>query len=298
MDDAQRDEGRTLRILLIAWYFPPSNTIAAVRLGKLAKFLTSAGHDVRVLTARGLPYAQTLTVEIPEQRIYRTDWLDINSLSGRAKNALRRALKRPAKPAVTPGPASIAARKPPRGTSYFGGQASKLYQLLFNIPDKQIGWLPAARKRAMQLINEWRPDAIFASAPPFTALLLGYLLSKATGIPLIVEYRDRWSDDPYYPPPWWRGRLEQWLESKITRHAAAITTVSEPWAETYRARYANRSLSSTMATIQLISRRKLHQPRWADGLSGAFFGFSMPEESIADGEIQVRCLPRSARMRS
>jgi len=237
MDDAQRDEGRTLRILLIAWYFPPSNTIAAVRLGKLAKFLTSAGHDVRVLTARGLPYAQTLTVEIPEQRIYRTDWLDINSLSGRAKNALRRALKRPAKPAVTPGPASIAARKPPRGTSYFGGQASKLYQLLFNIPDKQIGWLPAARKRAMQLINEWRPDAIFASAPPFTALLLGYLLSKATGIPLIVEYRDRWSDDPYYPPPWWRGRLEQWLESKITRHAAAITTVSEPWAETYRARY-------------------------------------------------------------
>jgi glycosyltransferase involved in cell wall biosynthesis len=32
--------------------------------------------------------------------------------------------------------------------------------------------------------------------------------------------------------------LEQWLESKITRHAAAITTVSEPWAQTYRARYA------------------------------------------------------------
>ena len=239
-----------MKILLIAWYFPPSNTIAAVRLGKLAKFLTSAGHDVRVLTAKGLPYAQTLSVEIPEQRIYRTDWLDINSLSTRLKSSLRRLLRRPAKLAVTPagavtpgaaaapGAASIAARKPPRGTTYFGGQASKLYQLLFNIPDKQIGWLPAARKHAMRLITEWRPDAIFASAPPFTCLLIGYLVSKATGIPLIIEYRDRWSDDPYYPPPWWRRRLEQWLEGKIARHAAAITTVSEPWAQTYRARYS------------------------------------------------------------
>ena len=227
-----------MRILLIAWYFPPSNTIAAVRLGKLAKFLTSGGHDVRVLTAKDLPYAQTLAVEIPEQRIYRTDWLDINSLSARVKSSFRRLLKRPAKPPVTAGAASIAARKPPRGTTYFGGQASKLYQLLFNIPDKQIGWLPAARKRAMRLVTEWHPDAIFASAPPFTSLLIGYLVSKTTGVPLIVEYRDRWSDDPYYPPPWWRRRLEQWLEGKITRHAVAITTVSEPWAATYRARYA------------------------------------------------------------
>src|SRR3546814_5085194 len=47
----------------------------------------------------------------------------------------------------------------------------------------------------------------------------------------------RWSDDPYYPPPWWRRRLEHWTEARIVRHAAGLTTVSEPWAETYRARY-------------------------------------------------------------
>jgi hypothetical protein len=55
-----------LKILLLAWYFPPSNTIAAVRLGKLAKYLTRSGHEVRVLTARDQPYAATLPVEIPE----------------------------------------------------------------------------------------------------------------------------------------------------------------------------------------------------------------------------------------
>src|SRR3546814_7951690 len=73
-----------------------------------------------------------------------------------------------------------------------------------NFPDKRVGWLPAARQRALHLFEEWRPDAIFATAPPFTALLIGYLLAKRARIPLIVEFRDRWSDDPYYPPPWWR----------------------------------------------------------------------------------------------
>src|SRR3546814_15687433 len=47
----------------------------------------------------------------------------------------------------------------------------------------------------------------------------------------------RWSDDPYYPPPWWRRRLEHWTEARIVRHAAGLTTVSEPCAETYLARY-------------------------------------------------------------
>src|SRR3546814_11826622 len=106
-----------------------------------------------------------------------------------------------------------------------------------NFPDKRVGWLPAARQRALHLFEEWRPDAIFATAPPFTALLIGYLLAKRARIPLIVEFRDRWSVDPYYPPPWWRRRLEHWTEARIVRHAAGLTTVSEPWAETYRARY-------------------------------------------------------------
>jgi glycosyltransferase involved in cell wall biosynthesis len=226
-----------LKLLFIAWYFPPSNTIAAVRLGKLAKFLSRAGHDVRVVTARDVPYAATLPVEIPEDRIYRTAWTDIDSFPSHVKARVRRLLKRSSTVQSNPGATAVQARKPPRGASYYGGTASKLYQLLFNLPDKQVGWLPAARRQARELLNDWRPDVIFASAPPFTALLIGYLLSKATGIPLVIEYRDRWSDDPYYPPPWWRRQMERWMEGKITHRAAAITTVSEPWAEAYRTRY-------------------------------------------------------------
>ena len=223
--------------MFVAWYFPPSNTIAAVRLGKLAKYLTANGHDVRVVTARGLPYAKTLPIEIPEERIHSTPWTDINAISSHAKNTLRRLLGHRQETQTKPAQGYVPSRKPPSGTTYFGGTASKLYQLLFNFPDKQVGWLRAGRREAIRVASQWRPDVIFASAPPFTCLLIGYLASKATRVPLVVEYRDRWSDDPYYPPPWWRHRLERWLEGKITRHAVAITTVSEPWADAYRRNY-------------------------------------------------------------
>jgi glycosyltransferase involved in cell wall biosynthesis len=226
-----------LKILFIAWYCPPSNTIAAVRLGKLTKFLTSAGHDVRVLTAADVPYAPTLPVEIPSERIYRTAWTDINALPSLIKTGLRPLVKRTPANRTDSADPSMNRKSAPSDVYRRGGMISQLYQLLFNFPDKQIGWLPAARRAAFQLMKEWRPDVIVATAPPFTALLVGYCLSKATAIPLVIEYRDRWSDDPYYPPPWWRRKLERWLEQRIARHAAAITTVSEPWAETYRARY-------------------------------------------------------------
>lgn len=226
-----------MKILFIAWYFPPSNTIAAVRLGKLAKFLTQSGHDIRVVTARGTPYAATLPVEIPESRIYRTAWTDINAYQARAKTAVRRLLAATPQGAAIDVSAAAPSRERPRGTTYHGSRLSRLYQLMFNFPDRRVGWLPAARREARQLIESWRPDAIFATAPPFTSLLIGHLVSRATGVPLIVEFRDRWSDDPYYPPPWWRRRMERWMEARIVGKAAALTTVSEPWADAYRARY-------------------------------------------------------------
>ena len=41
-----------MKLLLIAWHFPPHNNIAAVRIGKLARYFWQQGHDIRVLTPR------------------------------------------------------------------------------------------------------------------------------------------------------------------------------------------------------------------------------------------------------
>ena len=235
-----------MKILLISWYFPPSNTIAAVRLGKLATHLLNRGHALRVLTAKNPPYPATLKVEVDEGYIDRANWKDITSLPDWARRLARlvgadtvvrekttEATSEPtnAAPPVSPKPAREGRFRPLRR------KLSTLYELVFGFPDIRIGWVPDVRRKGLQIIRDWRPDILFASGPPFTTLLVGYLLSRASGVPLVVEFRDRWWDDPYYPRPWWREKCDRWLERCIVRQAAGLTTVSEPWAITFRKRY-------------------------------------------------------------
>jgi len=237
-----------VKILLISWYFPPSNTIAAVRLGKLAKHLLDKGHGLRVLTAKNLPYPATLKCEVDESLIDRTAWKDIASLpdwavslarllgAARSAEEKEKAAESRQEPANEVPPAGSNPARKGRLRS-IRRKLSKLYELLFSFPDFRVGWVPDARHRGLQVIRHWRPDILFASGPPFTTLLVGYLLSRASGVPLVVEFRDRWWDDPYWSPPRWRQLCDRWLESRIVRQAAGVTTVSEPWAVTYRKRY-------------------------------------------------------------
>src|SRR3546814_13549984 len=61
-------------MLLVTLYLPPSRTMAAVRLGKLARYLLAQGHDVRVVTPLDPPLPQDLAVDFPADRVVRTSW--------------------------------------------------------------------------------------------------------------------------------------------------------------------------------------------------------------------------------
>jgi len=47
---AARPSRPSLKILLVTWYFPPNNAVAGIRLGKMARYLEDAGHQIRVIT--------------------------------------------------------------------------------------------------------------------------------------------------------------------------------------------------------------------------------------------------------
>lgn len=236
-----------MKVLIIAWYFPPANTIAAVRLGGLASYLHRQGHDIRVITAKEIPAKQTLAVDFPSERVSYTRWADVNALpnffAGIVKRALGRGQEersgRPAEAAAAP------ETRPGRDrglSSRIADVLNGLYVQVVNFPDRRIGWLPFATGAGWRLARDWRPDVVLASGPPFTTLLAGRLISARMGVPWVVEFRDRWSDDPYYPPPAWRRLLTQFVERRLVRSARAIVTVSEPWAETYRATFGKETL--------------------------------------------------------
>lgn len=216
-----------MRILLISYFFPPYNTIGAVRCSKTAKYLTKFGHEVRVITAKDQLWQPTLPLEIPPNQVINTSWLNINypveiALGGRTQVAAK-------------------GYSPKGSLRGILKQMGWLYRTLLNFPDAYIGWFPYALSAASRLLEQWKPDAIYASALPFTAFLVADSLSRQYGIPWVAELRDLWVDNHYYKHyynyPSWRQRIEEQLERRILSSATGLVTVSEPLASTLKAKY-------------------------------------------------------------
>ena len=131
------------------------------------------------------------------------------------------------------------ARRPARATvpaSSLANPSPALYGLT-HIPDKRADWIRVAIPAGRRLIEEWQPDIIFASAPPYTGLIVASRLARAFDIPWVADFRDLWVDNPYYSEPGWRRPIDAVLERQTLRNAAGLVTVSPIWAEQLRRRH-------------------------------------------------------------
>ncbi|MFO0295019.1 MAG: glycosyltransferase [Rhodospirillales bacterium] len=200
------------RLLLVTFHFPPRNAIAAVRTGKFARYLIAQGWDVRVIAADA-PTPETLPPEIRDDRVLRAPC--------RATRAYG---------ATGAGPA----RDEP---SSLRRRLGMLRAAVCDLPDSHRRWRREAHARADRFLGAWRPDIVYASAPPASALLVARILARRLGVPWIAEFRDLWTGNPYYEFPAWRRRLEASWERRVVRDAAALVTVSATWRDALRAAY-------------------------------------------------------------
>jgi hypothetical protein len=221
-----------VKILIVSWYFPPVNTIGALRVGKFARFLIERGHEVGVVAGKHWGHPETLPLGVPLPRVVYAESVDVNALPRLLQRSPERRGAAPAAPPPSPGIDAATA-----GGKSFRRRLAELYAALTNLPDNRIGWLPWAYGGARRLCRDWRPELIFASGPPFTALLAARAASARLRLPWVAELRDRWADDPYEELPRWRSALDQWLERRVLGSAAALVTVTEPWAAFYERKY-------------------------------------------------------------
>ncbi len=114
---------------------------------------------------------------------------------------------------------------------------STVSQAVF-IPDNKIGWKRDAIKTGRKLLREEKFDAIFSTAPPYTCHLIGAQLSKEFDIPLLLDYRDAWVDNPlhFYLTPI-HQLLHQRLEKKVLRTSYRIITINRRIKEMMLRRY-------------------------------------------------------------
>jgi glycosyltransferase involved in cell wall biosynthesis len=221
-----------MKVLIVSFAFPPSNVIGAIRVGKLARFLDHRGHDVRVLTTDTVE-DRSLPLEISRERVVYTNYREDRNRLGKAIG--RFLLHRPA------APAGAAAEDVPPGSPAkrsFGQIARRHYFALRCIPDMRAGWLKTAVSAGRRLIEQWRPDIIFASAPPYTGLIVASRLARGFAIPWLADLRDLWVDNPYYSEPGWRKAIDAVVERETLKSAARLVTVSPIWAEQLHRRHA------------------------------------------------------------
>ena len=193
---------------MFAYFYPPLGGPGVQRPVKLIKYLSRNNWKTDVISVRDIMFHSSddqLVEEDMAEKVIRTKSLDPMSILGKIKN------------------------KSNTEKVYFGTpeKYKRIIRNLFPIDDK-IGWLPYAVKAGRQLLKIKRYDAIMATIGPYTSGLAAYKLSRQYGIPLIIDYRDHWTMNPYlsFITPFHR-KFSEHLEKKILKHASVISTVSK-----------------------------------------------------------------------
>lgn len=99
----------------------------------------------------------------------------------------------------------------------------------YTVPDEAASWLAPAVERALALYAREGFDAIYASGWPWTDFLIAREVSRRTGKPYVLDYRDQWT--PSGDMAWEMLSPEQMrdnpaLERLAARDAAGIVTVT------------------------------------------------------------------------
>jgi glycosyltransferase involved in cell wall biosynthesis len=223
-----------MKVLIVSFWFPPANVVGAIRVGKLARYLDRHGYEVRVLTTK-IDGDRSLPLEIPIEQVIYTDYRqrkDRLSLLGRSFRG------RAAAALSVSGKVSLVENNRPSKPAWDWLQ--RQYYALIHIPDMRSDWIKTAVPAGRRLVEEWRPDIIFASAPPFTGLIVAGRLGRSFDIPWVADFRDLWVDNPYYGyrEPGWRRPVDAMIERLMVKNAAALVTVSPVWAEQLRRRHS------------------------------------------------------------
>lgn len=200
------------RVLIVARNFAPVSHVSSERVTKLVKYLPEFGWESTVLTGHrgtaGLPSDPSLLDQVAGAEVLRARAPELSLFYRTGRASGRDGAER-----------ATAVRDVSR--------AGKLNPKSWLIPDPQIFWLPFAVERALAASSRRRWSVVLATTSPPTAALIGHVVARRLGIPLVIDFRDAWTGyyaAPRRPAP--LAALERRLEAHIVRSAAAITRVS------------------------------------------------------------------------
>jgi glycosyltransferase involved in cell wall biosynthesis len=196
-----------MRVLVVAYYFPPLGGGGVNRTLKLVRGLAASGARTLVLTVDGAAWTRDagLCAEVPPTtrvlRLPNPDWGRVA-----AWRDARRHAGAERRPAASAG-------------------AGRLRRWL--VPDLCAGWSALAAPVAALLAASRAVDVVYTTCPPYSAHAPG-LLARRLGLPWVADFRDAWTDCPTRRDlPGWRRALERRMETAVWRRADRVLFASD-----------------------------------------------------------------------
>lgn len=224
-------------ILFISYSFPPNGGSGVQRIVKFVKYLNHYGINSDVITSNILKKNTvdlSLNNDIPnEVNVYRTKSLDPLRFVSFIDN------KRDVKKDVN--------KKSSKVKSYLIFKLLKTLRSIRNMfifPDLYAGWIPFSFYKAYRLLNKQSNySVIITSLPFYSNAITGYLVSKMSNKPLILDFRDGWIDDPYLiKPTKLHYYLHKKLENIIVNHAEIIVVYGNYLKDIFNDRYPSKKV--------------------------------------------------------
>lgn len=210
-----------LRLLILAYYFPPDSSSGALRPLFFARHLHDLGVQVSVLTALEEDF-------LPEQ----PKDPELISQIGKNIHIVRARVKRPREYILSLRPTKTKKRAIEKKAGYRHLTSKKInrpYLSLIQVvkdtitdllasPDPHIGWVPDTVRSARRIIREKQINIIWATGSPWSCLIAGIILGKKTKLPIILDFRDPWVANPGFVQ---RGKIAGFFETLMERYIVA-----------------------------------------------------------------------------
>ncbi len=201
-----------MKILIIAYYFPPSTGAAPLRPYYWAKYWSEAGHDVTILTKNN---AGTLSLpELPGVEIISLTHFDIYTFF-RKKNRTRNDNQT----------SEITQKNPSllKRILYFLQKHTGILSSV-RMPEPADFWYFPARRWLNKTPKQW--DLIVSTCGPYvTHLIAHYAIAHKKASLWNADYRDMWTQHSFFRGLFPFTLLEKVLEKYILKKCTSLSTV-------------------------------------------------------------------------
>ncbi len=209
------------KALFITYYWPPAGGPGVQRVLKFVKYLPEFGWKPIVLTVKDGDYSavdNSLINEIPENcKIYKTRTLEPFNLYKKFTGQ-----KEDSKISTN----VLIARE----NESIKKKLARWVRFNMFIPDARVGWIPFLIYNGMKIIKQEKPDVIFCTSPPHSLQIGAKILSELSGIPIVTDFRDPWSEFVHYQSikrfPL-TVKIDKGLEKSVLRNSNMVTTISD-----------------------------------------------------------------------